>query len=66
MRAPVPDNDDEPEAICANCQYWVGDLDGQKICFHRLSPYGAMPVTAEQSCNKFFPCFKRWPEADHG
>lgn len=56
---------DEPDDICANCQYWQGDLDGRTICINTRSRYMGDAMTAYAGCDKFFPDPKRWPEADH-
>jgi len=63
MKQPIPDNDDEPEAICANCEYYVGDIDGRRICVHMRSGIGSPEPT--DTCKKFFPHDSRWPGADH-
>lgn len=61
------DIDDEPDAICANCDCYASDATGRfHYCVNRLSPkYGDLRSSAE-GCVKFFPDPKRWPDADHG
>lgn len=65
------DEDIEPVALCANCEYFNGgglSPEGRPIndngdCLNSLSP--RFTTTIEGSCTHFFPCSTRWPNADH-
>ncbi len=65
------DQDIEPKPLCRNCEYYDGGgltKEGNPIsaygdCHNSASP--RFTTTAEDTCNKFFPCSERWPHADH-
>lgn len=65
------DQDTEPKAICRNCEYFDGGgitpagqpKNDSGDCLNRASP--RFTTTAEQTCEKFWPCSTRWPHADH-
>jgi hypothetical protein len=62
----------EPKPLCRNCEY--ADFGGIKEdgsaynktgdCHNRASP--RFTTTLDETCNQFFPCSTRWPDADHG
>lgn len=60
----------EPKALCANCEYFDGGgLTDEGFpkkaagdCLNRTSP--RFTTTVEQTCDKFWPCSTRWPDAD--
>lgn len=55
-------NDEEPEAVCGNCDCY----DADRRCINRLSFWFRFSPQPFDKCEKFFPDHKRWPEADHG
>lgn len=61
-----PNSEDEPEAICGNCDAWKEDLYGNHHCLNHRSPHETLLTDYNDHCNKFFPDPKRWPDADHG
>lgn len=73
MSAPAKffDSDIEPLPLCRNCEYFDGGgltPDGHPIkehgdCLNSMSL--RFTTSANHSCNKFFPCSTRWPDADH-
>lgn len=68
---PFHDPDEEPEALCRNCEYFDGgglgphhELTNHRgDCCNKASP--RFTTLADDTCNKFFPCSTRWPHADH-
>jgi len=58
--------DDEPEAICRNCDSWQEDLNGRHHCLNDRSEKQRLLTEAMDHCAKFFPDPRRWPDADHG
>lgn len=66
MTRPVNFFDDEiePKAICANCDYHSTGLKGP-ICENTRSPKHAIITMPDDGCNHFWPDSKRWPDCDH-
>lgn len=66
------DRDIEPKVLCRNCEYFDGGgLDPQGNprqehgdCLNRRAP--RFQTHADETCDQFFPCTTRWPDADHG
>lgn len=55
----------EPDAICGNCDYHSPTVKGQ-MCANTRSPRYSLVTMADDRCNRFWPCSKRWPDCDHG
>lgn len=61
----------EPAPKCRNCEYFDGgglSPEGSPIrehgdCLNRQSL--RWQTSADDGCDKFFPCSTRWPGADH-
>lgn len=60
------DREVEPPAICGNCDYYSPGPKGGKRCNNTRSTNYTIQTMPDDSCGRFFPCCKRWPEADHG
>lgn len=55
----------EPDAVCGNCDYHSPTAKGQ-MCGNTHSPNYTILTMPDDSCRRFFPCGKRWPDADCG
>lgn len=60
----------EPKALCRNCEYFDGGglmKDGQPKNMHGDCHNARAPrftTTRDDTCNQFWPCSTRWPDAD--
>lgn len=59
------DQEIEPKAVCGNCDYHSPSSRGQ-MCGNTRSPRYTILTMPDDGCGRFFPCGKRWPDADHG
>ncbi len=59
------DQEIEPKAICGNCDYHAPHSDKGQICINTRSLNYCKPTLEDDTCNRFWFCSKRWPDADH-
>lgn len=56
----------EPDAVCGNCDYHSPTSKGQ-MCANTRSTKYTQHTFNDDTCGRFFwPCSKRWPDADCG